>query len=122
MVRQRLRRGLGKWASGANGGDAGIGLDYVSLSAEQEGRILVRNQKQRFQVAQEFVGAPIFGEFDGGAADVAVILLQFRLETAEEGKSVSRRAGKSSQNFVLIEAAKLLRPVLEYRLAHRDLG
>src|ERR1700686_4791859 len=122
MVRQRLRRGLSEWASGTDSGDTRIGLDYVSLAAEQEGRILVRNEKQSFQVAQEFVGAPIFGEFDGGAPDVAVILLQFRLEAAEESKSVGRRAGKSGKDFVLIETANLLRPVLDNGLAQRNLA
>ncbi len=39
-------------------------------------------------MAQEFVGAPVFRKFDGGAAEVAVILLQFGLEAAEQSESV----------------------------------
>jgi len=57
---------------------------------------------------------PVFGEFDGGAAEVAVILLEFRLETAEEGEGVGGGTGESSENFVLIEAANFLGSVLDY--------
>ena len=46
-------------------------------------------------MAQEFVSAPVFCQFDGGAAQVAVILLQFCLETAEEREGIGGRAGES---------------------------
>ena len=46
-------------------------------------------------MAEKLVGAPVFGEFDGGAADVAVILLKFGLEPTEQGESVGGGAGKS---------------------------
>src|ERR1039457_2911437 len=71
---------------------------------------------------QKFVGAPVFREFDSGAADVAVILLQFGLETAEQRESVGSRAGKTGKNLVLIEAANLLRPVLDDGFPERDLS
>src|ERR1035437_2889795 len=70
---------------------------------------------------QKFVGPPVFRGFDSRAADVAVILLQFGLETAEQRESVGGRAGKSGKNLVLIEAANLLRPVLNYGFTECDL-
>src|SRR5208283_2023865 len=81
-----------------------------------------RDQQQGFEMAQKFVGAPVFREFDGGAADVAVILLQLGLETAEQSESVGGRAGKSGENLVLIETANLLRPMLDDRFPERDLA
>ena len=83
---------------------------------------LVGNQQQGFQMPQKFVGAPVFRQFDGGAAEVAVILLQLGLEAAEQGESVGGRAGKSGQNLVLIKAANLLCPVLDDGFAERDLA
>src|ERR1017187_11029792 len=71
---------------------------------------------------QIFVGAPVFCEFDGGAADVAVILLQLGFETAEQGESVGGRAGKSGKNLVLIKAANLLRAVFDDGFTERDLS
>src|ERR1700694_4377660 len=73
-------------------------------------------------MAQKFVGAPFFGELDGAASQVAVILLQLRFKAAEEGESVGRRAGKSRQDLVLIQAANLLGGVLDDAFAERDLA
>jgi len=100
----------------------GIGLDYVSLTAEQERSFLCRNQQQGFQMAEKLVGAPVFREFDSGAAKVTVILLQLGLETAEQSESVGGGAGKSGKNLVLIEAANLLRSVLDDGFTERDLA
>src|SRR3984957_10186772 len=41
VVGQRLRGGLGIRTSAANGGDAAVGLDDISLAAEQERLLLV---------------------------------------------------------------------------------
>ncbi len=122
MIGERLRGCLGKRAAGADCGDASIGLYDISLAAQKEGGFFVGNQQQGFEMAQEFIGAPVFGEFDGGAAQIAVILLKFRLETAEEGEGVGGGTGESSENFVLIEAANFLGSVLDYGFAERDLA
>jgi len=71
---------------------------------------------------QIFVGTPVFREFDGATAQVAVILLQFGLEPAEQGESVGGRAGKSGQNLVLIKAPNFFGPVLDDGFAERDLS
>ncbi len=73
-------------------------------------------------MAEKFVGAPVFSELDGGAAEVAVVLLQLGLEAAEQSESVGGRAGEPGQNFVLIEAADFFRAVLDDRFAERDLA
>src|SRR5215471_19707579 len=41
VVGQCLRGSLGKWASRAYGRNSGVGLDYVTLPAQQEGLFLV---------------------------------------------------------------------------------
>src|ERR1019366_3762496 len=108
--------------AGADRRNAGIGLDHISLAAQQERSFLIGNQQQRFQMAEKFVGAPVFREFDSRAADVAVILLQLGLETAEQRESVGGRAGKSGKNLVLIEAANLLSSMLDDGFTERDLS
>ena len=81
-----------------------LSRNVCSLSADQQ---------QGFQMAQKLVGAPVFGQFDGAAAQVAVILLQLGFEAAEEGEGVGGRAGESGQNLVLVEPADLLGRVLD---------
>src|SRR5437016_6098681 len=102
MLGQRLRCRLGIGAATANGSNAAVGLDDVALAAEQECLFLVRDQQQGFEVAQKFVGAPVFCQLDRAPSQVAVILLQLRFEAAEKGESVGRRASKSSQDLVLV--------------------
>src|SRR5215470_11891064 len=68
-------------------------------------------------MAQEFVGAPVFCEFHCRASQIAVILLQLRLEAAEQRESVRGRAGKPRQNLVLVKPPDLLGGVLNHRIA-----
>ncbi len=68
-------------------------------------------------MAQVFVGTPVFCEFDRGAAQVAVVLLELRLKAAEKRESVGGRPGKSGEDFLLIEATNFLGFVLDHRLA-----
>src|SRR6266496_4923491 len=122
MLGKSLGRGLGKWAAAADRGDPAVGLDDIALAAQQKCLLFVGNQQQSFQVTQELVGTPVFGQLHGGAADVAVILLQFGLKAAEKRERVRSRAGKSGQNLLLIQAADLLGRVLYNAAAERDLA
>ena len=74
------RGGRGVRAAAADGGNAVVGLDHVALAADQEGLLLVGDQQQCFQRAQHLVGAPVLGQLDCGAAQVAVVLLQLGLK------------------------------------------
>src|ERR1700719_3790234 len=88
MLRQRLRGGLRIGSTAANGGDAGVRLNYVSLTAEQIRLLLVANQQQGFQMPQKLVGAPIFCQLHCGTTQVAVILLQLRFKAAEKRERI----------------------------------
>ncbi len=50
------------------------------------------------------------------------VLLELRLETAEEGEGIGGRPGESGEDLVLVEAADLLGRVLDDRLAQRHLA
>jgi hypothetical protein len=122
VARQRFGCGLGVGTSAADGGYSAVGLDHVALSAEQERLFFVADQQQSFQMAQEFIGAPIFGQLDGAASEIAVVLLEFRFETAEQGEGVGSGAGEPGEDLVVIEPADLLRRVLDDGLTERDLS
>jgi len=76
MVRQRLRRRLGKWAPTADCGDSAVGLNNISLATQQESLVLIADKEQRLEVTQEFVRAPVFCQLHCGATDVAMVLLK----------------------------------------------
>ena len=122
MTGEGFGGGLGVGTSAADGGDSSIGLDDVALSAEQESLLLIADQQQCFEMAQEFIGTPVFGELDGAAAKVAVILLELGFEAAEKGEGVGSRAGESGEDFVVVEPADFPGRVLDDRFAERDLA
>src|SRR3984957_12620826 len=122
VQRQSLGRRLRIRTAAADSRDLAIGLYHVPLPAQQKRRFLVANQQQRFQMTQKFIGPPIFRQLHGGAPQVAVILLELSLEAAEKRERVGGRPGKSRQNLVVVEAANLLRGVLDHRFAKRNLA
>src|ERR1700733_7998791 len=122
LLAQSLGGGLRVGAAAANRGNAPVGLDHVSLAAQQECLLFVRNQQQGLEMAQKFVSAPVFCQFHRGSTDVAVILLELRLETAEKGEGIGGRAGKSREDLVLVQPANLLGSVLDDGFAERDLA
>src|SRR6185312_13478032 len=83
VVAERLGSRLGIGAAAADSGDAAVGLDNVALTAEQKCLLGIAHQQQCFQVAQEFIGTPVLGQFHGGAADISVVLLQLGFKAAE---------------------------------------
>ena len=67
----------------------------------------VGHNEQRLEIAQHLVGAPILGQFDGGAIQVAGVLLQLGFEAREKRECIGGRSGETGENLVLIEAANL---------------
>src|SRR5437660_4639733 len=51
-----------------------------------------------------------------------MILLEFRLETAKQGKCIGSGTGKTGEYLVLVQAANLFRGMLDHRLAQRNLA
>ena len=56
----------------------------VTLPTKQTGLLLVADQEQRFQIAQELIGAPVLGQFDGGTAKIAVVCSCLASERLED--------------------------------------
>src|SRR5581483_3488766 len=84
--------------------------------------VLVADQKQGFQMPQEFVCSPVFRQFHRRPADVAMILLQFSFKAAKQGESIGSRSCEPGQDLVLIEPPNLSRSVFNNRLAQSDLA
>jgi hypothetical protein len=59
---------------------------------------------------------------DGGALQVAAILLDLGLELREEGHGVRGRAREAGQDLPVVHAADLPGPVFHDRPAHADLA
>ena len=110
MLGQCLRRRLCVRSAAANRRHRAVGLNHIALAAEQKRLLLVANEQQRFQVTQEFVGAPVLGQLHRASPQIAVILLELGLKAAEQSKRVGRRSGKSGDNLVVIKPPDLSWP------------
>src|SRR5258708_23704154 len=73
-------------------------------------------------MAKKFVGAPVLGQFHGGASEVAVILLQLGFEAAEKSKLIGGGACETCENLVVLKAANFFGRVLDKGLAERNLS
>jgi hypothetical protein len=74
--------------------------------------VLVGHRQHGFQAAQHAVGAPVLGQLDGGAHQVALVLFQLGLEALEQREGVGRGAGKTGQHLLAVELAHLARAAL----------
>jgi hypothetical protein len=82
VAQQRRGGGLRERASGADRHQVVLGLDHVAVARDDERVRGVGDAQQRLEAAQAAVGAPVLGQLDGGAHEVAV-LLQFALDALE---------------------------------------
>jgi hypothetical protein len=114
--------GQGVGAARADGERAAVRGDDVAVAGEEEGVALVGDDDEGFEVAQDFVGAPLFAELLDGALEVAAELFELALEAGEQRERVGARAGEADQDFVVVEAAHLARAALHHGVAHRDLA
>ena len=71
-------------------------------------------------MAEDFVGSPVFGEFDDGAVELAVVLFELRLEAGEEGEGVGCGASETGEDLAVIETAELPGVGLENFAAEGD--
>ena len=94
----------------------------TSPEPESRGRPLVGHQHHRLEPAQVAVGAPILGEFDAGAGELARILLELGLQSLEQREGVGGGSREAADDLTLGEAAHLAGVALDDGLAEADLA
>ena len=72
--------------------------------------------------AQDTIRAPVAGQLDGRAHQVALMFFELGFETFLQGEGVCGSAGEASQYPVVIEAPDLARRALDDDVAERDLA
>ncbi len=73
-------------------------------------------------MSQGAIGAPLFGQFHHGAAEVAVILLQLLLKPGEQRQGIGGASGETRHHFLIIETADFAGLLLDDVLAHGHLA
>src|SRR5690606_2407825 len=117
---QRGRLGVG--AARAHSGQAVFGLQDVAVAGQYQCVFLVGHDQHGFKPAQHAVGAPVFGQFDGGTHKVALMLFQLGFEAFLQGEGVGRGTGESCQDPVVVQAADLACGAFDDDVAQGDLA
>ena len=99
-----------------------LGLEHVAVAGDDERVLAVGDREHRLEAAQHAVGAPVLGELDRRAHQVALVLLELRLEALEQRERVGGAAGEAGEHLVVVEAAHLARVALHDDVAERHLA
>ena len=96
LVVERAGGGQRVVAAGADGGDVVLGLEHVAGAGDDVEVAAVGDDQHRLEVAQVLVGAPVLGELDRGALQLAGRGLELLLQPLEQGEGVGGRAGEAA--------------------------
>ncbi len=121
-MQQRHRGGLRVGSAAADRGDALVGFDHVAGAAEHQQMFRVADQQQRFEPAQRAVLAPVLGELDGGAHQVAARRVELALEFLEQRDAVGGAAGEARDHGAAGDPAHLAGAVFHDGLVEGDLS
>jgi hypothetical protein len=122
IAQQAQRRRLGVGAAGADGGQAVFRFQHVAVAGQDQRVLGVGHDQHGFQAAQDAVGAPVAGQLDRGAHQVALVLFQLGFEAFLQGERVGGGAGEPGQDLVVVQAADLAGRALDDDVAQGDLA
>jgi hypothetical protein len=89
------------------------------MISEASCRRRISRASRRRRVA---VGAPVLGEFDGGADQLPRAFPAWPSKQLEQGEGVGGAAGETGHDLIVVEAAHLARVALDDGVAQRDLA
>jgi hypothetical protein len=109
VLEQRARRALRIGAAAADGDDAVLRLEHVAVAGDDQRGFAVGHRQHGLQPAQDAVGAPVLGQFDGRAHEIALMLVELGLEALEQREGIGRAAGEAGEDLPLVERRTFLR-------------
>ena len=83
---------------------------------------MIGDGEQGLQTAQDPVGAPVLGQFDGGTGEVPAVFFQLGFKQFEQREGVRRAACEAGQHPILVEAAYLAGIAFHHGIAQRNLA
>src|SRR6202008_915799 len=106
----------------ANGENSMLRLEHVAHAGDDQRALLVGDREHRLQAPQDAGGSPVLLQLDRRAQQIALVLVELRLEALEEREGIGGAAGKAGEDAVLVEAPHLARAALQHDLAEGHLA
>ena len=75
-----------------------LGLEHVAVAGDDQRSFAIGHREHRLEPAQDAVGAPVLGELDRRAQQVALVLFELGFEALEQREGVRGAAGESGEN------------------------
>ena len=97
-IHQSPRRGQRVGPARADADQPVCRLQHVAGAGEHQRDLGIGDRHHRLQAAQVAIGAPVLGELDAGAGELAGMLLQLALQPLEEGEGIGRGAREARDN------------------------
>jgi hypothetical protein len=69
--------------------------------------VTVGHRQHRLEPAQDAVGAPVLGQLHRRAQQIALVLVELRLEALEQRERIGRAAGEAGENAVVVQRRTL---------------
>ena len=82
-----------------------FGLNHITIAGNDQRSVFVGDGEHGFKTAEAAVGAPVFGQFDGSAYQMALVFFQLAFKTLKQGESVGGSSGETGQHFTVIQTA-----------------
>jgi hypothetical protein len=98
-----------------------LGLKHVAVAGEDQRHAAVGDRHHRLKPPEIAVGAPVLGELDAGARELAGMLFELGFEPLEQGERVGRCAGEARDHRAVAQGAHLARVRFHHRVAERNL-
>ncbi len=104
-----------------NGHDAVLRFEHIAIAGDDQRILPISDRQHGLQPTQGTVAAPVLGEFNRRAEQIALVLVQLGFETFKEGKGICRPTGKAGEDLPLMNAPNLARAGLDHDVAKRHL-
>ena len=82
-----------------------VGFDDLAVAAEDEDPTGIRDDQHRLEAAQVLVGAPFLAKANGGANQVALVLVEVLFELVEKGQGVGHGTGEAADDLAVMQTA-----------------
>lgn len=115
---QRAGRGQRVIPSGSDTDEPVVRLQNITGPAQNQRDLAVGDGHHGFETAKVAIRAPVLGEFHTGACELGRVLLQFGLQSFEQGEGVGRRTGEPADDGAVSQTADLPRRGLDDGVAH----
>src|SRR5207302_5279840 len=119
---QRPRRGERVVAARPDRQDAVVGLDPLARPRDHVAVLLVGHHEQGREAAQYAVRAPVLGELNSRARQVAGVALELLFELLEQRERVRGRSREAGEDLPALDRPDLVRVRFHHGVAERHLA